>query len=105
VVGEHRCPRGRESARPGPGLTRVERVNPASWVRRRSAEAGCGGRPTAMGAEIPAGQDVQEAKAGSRKVTGNRGRQDRDLLPDGVRITGRIPGVYARAWEGADVDR
>jgi hypothetical protein len=29
MASEHRHPRGKESARPGLGLTRVERVNPA----------------------------------------------------------------------------
>jgi hypothetical protein len=29
MASEHRCPRGKESAQPGPGLTRGERVNPA----------------------------------------------------------------------------
>jgi hypothetical protein len=58
-----------------------------------------------MGAEVPAGQGVQEAKAGSRKATGNHAPQDRDLLPDGVWITGRIPDETGRARQGADVDR
>jgi hypothetical protein len=38
---EHRCPRGREGARPGLGLTRAERVNPAMgpYPRRGYAQA------------------------------------------------------------------
>src|SRR5258707_12684006 len=58
TAGEHRCPRGRESARPGLGLMRAERVN---LVRVRRAGAGMrrrGGRPALKGALIPGGTRV-----------------------------------------------
>jgi hypothetical protein len=94
MVSEHRHPRGKESARPGPGLTRVERVNPARVRRRCAGMRAGGGRPTVRGAEFRlVGQGAQEANAGSRKAAGNRRPQDRELLPDGRRITGRIPGL------------
>jgi hypothetical protein len=44
TAGEHRCPRGKEGARPGPGLMRAERGNLAR-VRR----AGAGMRRRAVG--------------------------------------------------------
>jgi hypothetical protein len=73
MVSEHRRPRGTESARPGPGLTRGKRVNPA---RVRSMCAGMriwGGRPTVRGAESRlAGQGAQEANAGGGNAAGNR---------------------------------
>jgi hypothetical protein len=106
MAGEHRCPRGKESARPGLGLTRAERVNPA---RVRVGCAGMrtwGGRPTVMGAESRlVGQGAQEANAGGRKTAGNRGPQDQELLLDGLRITGRIPGLRPGPERGADVGR
>ena len=80
-------------------------VNPRHGSACRSARAVWGGRPTVMGAEVPAGQGVQEAKADSRKATGNHAPQDRDLLPEGGWITGRIPDETGRARQGADVDR
>jgi hypothetical protein len=80
-------------------------VNPRHGSVTGLRERAWGGRPTVMGAEIPAGQGVQEAKAGSRKATGNHAPQDRDLLPEGVWITGRIPDETGRARQGADVDR
>jgi hypothetical protein len=80
-------------------------VNPRHGSVTGLQERPWGGRPTVMGAEIPAGQGVQEAKAGSRKAAGNHAPQDRDLLPEGAWITGRIPGETGRAREGADVDR
>ena len=79
MTGEHRRPRGIDSARPGPGLTRVERVKP---VRVRSTCAGMrgvSGRPTVMGAESRlAGKGAQEANAGSGNAAGNRGRNTGD---------------------------
>jgi hypothetical protein len=41
TAGEHRCPRGREGARPGPGLMRAERGKPAMGphLRRGYAQA------------------------------------------------------------------
>jgi len=106
MASEHRRPRGIESARPGPGLTRGKRVNPARVRGRCAGMRACGGRPTAMGAESRlAGQGVQEANAGSRKAVGNRRPQHRELLPDGRWITGRIPGLVPGPERGADVDR
>jgi hypothetical protein len=65
MADEHRCPRDIESARPGPGLTRVERVNPARVRRRCTGMRTGGGRPTAKGAESRlAGKGAQEANAG-----------------------------------------
>jgi hypothetical protein len=41
MAGEHRCPRGTEGARPGPGLMRAERGKPAMgpYLRRGYAQA------------------------------------------------------------------
>ena len=39
MASEHRCPRGIEGARPGPGLTRAERVNPAMGPHPRRGYA------------------------------------------------------------------
>jgi hypothetical protein len=101
MAGEHRRPRGRKSARPGSGLMRAEHVNPA---RVRVGCAGmrsrCG-RPTAMGAESRlVGQGAQEANAGGGNAAGNRRPQHRDLLLDGRRITGRIPGLVLGPEKG-----
>jgi hypothetical protein len=73
MVDEHRCLRDIESARPGPGLMRGERVNPAR-VRRGCAGLRAGdGRPTVRGAESRlAGQGAQEANAGGGNAAGNR---------------------------------
>jgi hypothetical protein len=58
MASRHRCPRGIEGARPGPGLTRAESGN---LVRVRISGAGmrrrCG-RPTVRGAEFPGGIGV-----------------------------------------------
>ena len=97
MASEHRHPRGKESARPGPGLTRVERGKPASGSTPGAQVGVCGGgRPRVIGAEFPAGQGAQEANAGGRKTTGNQRPYDQVLLLDGGRITGRIPdrGVW-----------
>ena len=76
----HRCPRGTESARPGPGLTRAERVNLA---RVRCAGAGMrrqGGRPTVMGAEARWRDRVTEKRMPVvRKAAGKRVPQGRVL--------------------------
>jgi hypothetical protein len=83
MAGEHRCPRGIESGRPGPSLTRVERVNPARVRRRCAGMRAWGGRPTVMGAESRlAGQGAQEANAGGGNAAGNRGSHGRELLPE-----------------------
>ena len=59
-----------------------------------------------MGAESRlAGKGAQEANAGGGNAAGNRGPQYRDLLPDGWRITGRIPGLVPGPERGADVGR
>src|SRR2546425_9303550 len=106
MAGEHRCPRGKESARPGLSLTRGERVNPARVRGTRAGKRGAGGRPTVMGAESRlAGQGAQEAKAGGGNAAGNRGPQHRELLSDGRRITGWIPGLVPGPERGADVGR
>jgi hypothetical protein len=79
MVDEHRCLRGKESARPGPCLMRGERVNPARVRLRCAGMRVWGGRPTVMGAESRlAGQGAQEANAGGRKAAGNRRPHDRD---------------------------
>jgi hypothetical protein len=65
-----------------------------------------GGRPTVRGAEsrwrdrvpkkrMPAAERQQETV----------GRSTRELLPDGRRITGRIPGLVPGPERGADVGR
>jgi hypothetical protein len=101
MASEHRCPRSRESAQPGPGLIRAERVNPARVRSTCAGMRGACGRPTVRGAESRlAGQGVQEANAGDRKVAGNRRPYHRELLPDGRRITGRIPGLVPGPEEG-----
>ena len=65
-----------------------------------------GGRPTVMGAESRlAGQGAQEANAGGGNAAGNRKPQHRELLPEGRRITGRIPGLVPGPERGADVGR
>jgi len=65
MASEHRHPRGIESARPGLGLTRAERVNPARVRYGAPGMRAGGGRPTVMGAELRlAGQGAQEANAG-----------------------------------------
>ena len=96
----HRRPRGREGALPRPRLTRAEHGNPA---RVRAAFGGAVGRPR-EGRKPRAGQDAQEAKAGSRKAAGNRRRHAR-LPRRGPGITGRIPGLVpgrerALTWAG-----
>jgi hypothetical protein len=79
MVSEHRRPRGIDSARPGPGLTRVERGNPARVRRGCAGMRAGGGRPTVRGAEFRlAGQGAQEANAGGRKAAGKRRPQYRD---------------------------
>jgi len=64
MVDEYRCPRGIESARTGPILMRVERVNPVMGPLHVRGYAHEGGRPTVRRAEFPAGQGAQEANAG-----------------------------------------
>lgn len=106
MVSEHRHPRGIGSARTGLGLTRAERVNPARVRHGCAGMRAGGGRPTAMGAELRlAGQGAQEANAGGGNAAGNRRPQHRGLLPDGRRITGRIPGPMPGPERGADVGR
>jgi len=80
MASRHRCPRGREGARPGPGLTRAESGNPArvrisgAGMRRRC------GRPTVRGAEVPGGIGVPRKRMpGSRKAAGKQWPQGRDL--------------------------
>jgi hypothetical protein len=106
MVDEHRCLRGRESARPGPGLTRAERVNPA---RVRGTCAGmrrwCG-RPTVRGAELRWQDRVSKKRTpAAERQQETVGLHDRGLLPDGGRITGRIPGLVPGPERGADVGR
>jgi hypothetical protein len=106
LVGEHRRPRGIESAQPGPGLIRVERVNPARVRSTCAGMRGVCGRPTVRGAEsrwrdrvskkrMPAAERQQETAG---RNTGDSSRMDR-------RITGRIPGLVPGPERGADVDR
>src|SRR6266849_3228228 len=77
MAGEHRCSRGRESARPGLGLTRAERVN---LVRVRRAGAGMrrrGGRPTVRGAEFPGGKGCPGSERRLPKGSGKAGQRGR----------------------------
>jgi hypothetical protein len=82
TVGEHRCPRSIESAQPGPGLTRVERENPARVRGTCAGMRGACGRPTVRGAEflwqdrvpkkrMPASERQQETAG---RVTGDSSR-------------------------------
>ena len=93
MAGEHRCPRGKEGARPGPGLMRAERGNLA---RVRSAGAGmrrrCG-RPTVRGAEVPGGTGCSRSECRRPKGSGIASGAGPGLLPDAAGITGRIPGL------------
>jgi hypothetical protein len=93
MTGEHRRPRGIDSARPGSGLTRVERGKPAR-VRSTCAgmRGGCG-RPTVRGAESRlVGKGAQEANAGGGNAAGNRRPQGRELLPE---VGGQLAGYRA----------
>ena len=92
----HRRSRGKEGARPGPGLTRAERVNPAMGPhpRRGYAQAEFPGRTGCLKSE-------RRQPKGSRKA----GPQDRELLPAGPRITGPDAGLAtglerALTWAG-----
>jgi hypothetical protein len=106
VAGEHRRPRGIDSARPGLGLTRVERGKPARVRSTCAGMRGVWGRPTVRGAEFRlVGKGAQEANAGGGNAAGTRGPQHRGLLPDGRRITGRIPGLVPGPEGGAHVGR
>jgi hypothetical protein len=70
MAAEYRCPRGIEGARPGPGLMRAERGNPAGV---RCAGAGMrrqGGRPTVRGAEVPGGTGCPGSEC--RRLKGSR---------------------------------
>ena len=110
TAGEHRCPRGRESARPGLGLTRAERVN---LVRVRRAGAGMrrrGGRPTVRGAEVPGGTGCPGSECRRLKGSRKASAAGPGLLPEDARITGRIPSwmlgpVRALTWAGEPLRR
>jgi hypothetical protein len=52
-----------------------------------------------------AGQDGQEANGGGRKTTGRHRHMTGPSNDGRLRITGRIPGIGARARKGADVSR
>jgi hypothetical protein len=110
MAGEHRCPRGTEGARPGPGLMRAER---GKLVRVRRAGAGMrrqGGRPTVRGAESPGGTGCPGSE-GRRPIRQQESGAARPgLLLDGGRITGRIPGrvlgpARALTWAGEPLER
>ena len=87
----HRRSRGKEGARPGPGLTRAERGNPAmvripgAGMRRRC------GKPTVRGAEFPGRTGCSKSECRQLKGSRKSGAAGRELLPDGLCITGRIP--------------
>jgi hypothetical protein len=104
---EHRHPRGKESARPGLGLTRAERVNPARVRRGVPGMHAGGGRPTVMGAELLWQDRVPKKRTpAAERRQETAGRSTGGLLPGGRRITGRIPGPGVPGPErGADVGR
>jgi hypothetical protein len=69
MVSEHRHPRGLESARPGSGLTRVERGKPASGSTPGAQVGACGGgRPRVIGAESPGGTGCPKAERVKAKL-------------------------------------
>src|SRR5216683_808407 len=89
----HRCPRGREGARPGPGLMRAERGNP---VRVRRAGAGMrrqGGRPTVRGAEFP----------GRTGCPGSGCRAAERRQESGAAGPGTPPGWLSYNWPGCRI--
>src|SRR5258708_37762780 len=53
MAGEHRCPRGKEGARPGPGLMRAERGNLARVRRAGAGMRRRGGKPAVKGGGSP----------------------------------------------------
>ncbi len=89
----NRCPRGREGARPGPGLMRAERGNP---VRVRRAGAGMrrqGGRPTVRGAEFP----------GRTGCPGSGCRAAERRQESGAAGPGTPPGWLSYNWPGCRI--
>ncbi len=89
MVSEHRHPRGTESARPGLGLMRAERGNPA---RVRCGCAGMragGGRPTVRGGGTPSGRT---GCLGSERRRPKRDRKPQTATP------GTPPGWSADNW-------
>jgi hypothetical protein len=86
TASEHRCPRGTEGARPGPGLMRAERGN---LVRVRRAGAGLrrrDGRPTVRGAEVPGGTGCPGSECRRLKGSGRAGAAVPGLLPEMVLV-------------------
>ena len=105
TASEHRCPRGIEGVRPGPGLMRAERGNLA---RVRPAGAGrCGpaGRPIVRGAE-PRWRDRVPGKRMPAAERQREGECRRAGSPPG-RCSYNWPDSErdARARKGADVGR
>ena len=110
TASEHRCPRGIEGARPGPGLMRAERgnlarVRPAGTGRCRPA-----GRPIVRGAEAPGGTGCPGSECRRPKGSRKASAAGPGLLPGGARITGRIASLMlgpARAltWAGEPLRR
>jgi hypothetical protein len=89
----HRCSRGIEGARPGPGLMRAERVNPAMGPWRWRGYAWRCGRPTVRGAEFP----WRDRVLIKRMPAAEKQREDRAVgpgtPPEGRWVTGRIAGL------------
>ena len=101
---------GVEKASGPVGLMRVKRGN---LVRVRRAGAGMrrlGGRPIVRGAEVPGGTGCPGSEC--RRLKGSRKASvaGPGLLPDGARITGRIPSrvlgpARALTWAGEPLRR
>ena len=89
----HRRSRGKEGARPGPGLMRAERGNP---VRVRRAGAGMrrqGGRPPVRGAEFP----------GRTGCPGSGCRAAERRQESGAAGPGTPPGWLSYNWPGCRI--
>jgi hypothetical protein len=92
-------PRGRGGARHRTQLGHAKRGNPVT-VRRERPPAGRQQRGIRGGTRT-----AQEANGGSRKAAGKRVHMAGPSRRGRARITGRIPGLGARARKGADVSR
>ena len=89
----HRRSRGKEGARPGPGLTRAERGNPARVRQAGTGMCRPGGRPIVRGAETRWRDRVP------RKRTPAAERQQESEC----RRAGSPPGRYSYNWPDTSV--
>ena len=94
TASEHRCPRGTEGARPGPGLMRAERGNLVRVCRAGAGMRRRGSRPTVRGAESRGGTGCSGSECRRLKGSRKAGARGAGSPPgNGARITGRIPGL------------